>query len=204
MTITADDRRRIADAIHAAEQKTSAELVCVLARVSSGYATMPLVWSLLVAFALPWALVAATQWPVERILLAQLATFAVLLLGLSLPPIRVALVPPPMRRSHAHRAALEQFAIRGLARKPERTGVLVFVSLAEHYVRIVADEGVSSRVAQAEWQAAVDALTSHMRAGRVADGFIAAIDRCGAVLETAVPRRADSADVLPDRIYVID
>jgi putative membrane protein len=202
--ITADDHKRIANAIHSAEGRTSAELVCVVKRASSDYATMPIVWSALAALALPWLLVALTQWSVGRILLAQLGLFAGLLLVLSIPAIRVLLVPRPMQRSHAHRAAMEQFMIRGLARKRERTGVLIFVSLAERYVRIVADEGVSSIVQQAEWQKAVDSLIAHMRAGRVAEGFIAAIDHCAAVLEKALPDDPAAGDVLPDRIYVID
>ena len=57
--------------------------------------------------------------------------------------------------------------------------------------------------AQSEWQAAVDALIAHMRDGRIADGFIAAIDLCGAELAKHFPRTEASREELPDRIYVI-
>ena len=53
--------------------------------------------------------------------------------------------------------------------------ILIFVSLAERYARIIADDGIA-RVPQPEWQGAVDALVAHMREDRVADGFVAAID----------------------------
>ena len=43
------------------------------------------------------------------------------------------------------------------------------------------------KVPNAEWQAAIDALTAHMRDGRIAEGFIAAIERCGAVLAAHAP-----------------
>ena len=56
---------------------------------------------------------------------------------------------------------MEQFAIRGIARKKDRSGILIFVSLAEHYARIIADEGIAARVPQSEWQGAVDALVAH-------------------------------------------
>jgi putative membrane protein len=98
---------------------------------------------------------------------------------------------------------LEQFAIRGIARKKDRSGILIFVSLAERYARIVADDGIAARVPQAEWQGAVDALVAHCSGGRVADGFISAIDTCGGVLATHFPRTAGSRDELPDRIHVI-
>jgi putative membrane protein len=76
------------------------------------------------------------------------------------------------------------------------------VSLAERYARIIADEAIAQKVPNAEWQAAVDALTGHMRDGRIAQGFAAAIERCGAVLAVHAP--ADGApNELPDRLYVM-
>ena len=53
-----------------------------------------------------------------------------------------------------------------------------------------------------EWQGAVDALTAHMRDGKIAEAFIAAIERCGAVLAAHAPP-SGAGDRLPDRIYVL-
>jgi putative membrane protein len=68
--------------------------------------------------------------------------------------------------------------------------------------RIIADEGIAQKVRNAEWQAAIDALISHMRTGEIAAGFIAAIARCGAVLAAHAPPER-SANELPDRLYVM-
>jgi putative membrane protein len=75
--------------------------------------------------------------------------------------------------------------------------------MAERYARIIADDGVASRVPQSHWQGAVDALVDHMRDGRIVDGFLTAIDRCGNVLASHFPRNEASDDELPDRIYLI-
>jgi putative membrane protein len=123
-------------------------------------------------------------------------------LVLSWPPLRMALVPKAVQRAQAHRAAIEQFFARGISFTRARTAVLIFVSLAEHYARIVADQGVASKVENSEWQAAVDALTASMREGHVAQGFIQAIERCGLVLAAHAPP-SDTADELPNRLYVI-
>jgi putative membrane protein len=80
--------------------------------------------------------------------------------------------------------------------------VLIFVSLAEHYAHIIVDDGIAQKVHNAEWQAAIDALTVHMRDGRIAAGFIAAIERCGAVLAAHAPPDG-SPNALPDRLYVM-
>jgi putative membrane protein len=203
MHFSEPDRERISAAIRAAEAKTSGEIVCVLAQTSSDATGLPVLLAALVALALPWLLVAFTALTVHRILLLQVVAFFALAVVFCLPRVRVALLPRTARRAVAHRVALEQFAIRGIARKKERSGVLIFVSLAERYARIVADEGIASRVPQREWQGAVDALVAHCSGGRVADGFISAIDTCGTVLATHFPRAAGSRDELPDRIYVI-
>jgi len=92
--------------------------------------------------------------------------------------------------------------LRRIANTNNRCGVLIFVSLAEHYARIIADDGIAQKVSNAEWQAAIDALTPHMRDGRIAAGFIAAIERCGSVLAAHAPPDV-SANTLPDRLYVM-
>jgi putative membrane protein len=203
MSISAQDRERISAAIRAAEAKTSGEIVCVLAQASSDATALPVLVAALVALALPWLLVAFTAMPVNRILLLQTVVFFVAAMLLCLPRVRVALAPRAARRAIAHRAAMEQFTIRVIGRKKDRTGILIFVSLAERYARIIADQGIAARVPQSEWQGAVDALIAHMSGGRIADGFIAAIDVCGKVLESHFPRSEISRDELPDRIYLI-
>jgi putative membrane protein len=203
MSMPAQDRERISTAIHAAEAKTSGEIVCVLAQTSCDATALPILIAAVVALALPWLLVAFTALPVNRILSLQVLVFVVLASLLCLPRLRVALVPRSVRRAVAHRAAMEQFVMRGIARKKDRTGILIFVSLAEHYARIIADQGIAAQVPQSEWQSAIDALVAHMSGGRIADGFIAAIDACGNVLEAHFPRSETSRDELPDRIYLI-
>jgi putative membrane protein len=42
-----------------------------------------------------------------------------------------------------------------------------------------------------------------MRDGRIADGFITAIDLCGNKLAEHFPRATASRDELPDRLYLI-
>jgi putative membrane protein len=98
---------------------------------------------------------------------------------------------------------MEQFVLRGVGRTKDRTGVLIFVSLAERYARIIADDGIAQRVAQPAWQGAVDALIGHMREGRIADGFVEAVGRCSDVLANHFPRADADRDELPDRIYLI-
>jgi putative membrane protein len=199
---TKEDYQVVSAAIRQAEKRTSGQIVCVLAHSSSEYTYVPILWASVLALAAPWPLIEFTQWSVQRIFLAQLVVFILVGYLLSWMPLRLALVPRPIRRLRAHRAALEQFVVRRVTHTRNRCGILIFVSMAEHYARIIADEGIAQKVYQTEWQAAIDTLIEHTRYGQIAAGFVAAIERCGAVLAAHAPPDGSTND-LPDRLYVI-
>lgn len=201
MRLTKEDYARVAEAIRAAEQKTAGEIVCVLARRSSDYSYVPALWAAFAALAAPWPLMQFTQLPSSAIYAAQIGVFILAALVISWPPLRFALTPGPVMRARAHRAAIEQFFTRGVANTPDRTGVLIFVSLAERYARIVADDGIAQKIGDDEWRAALNLLRERMSAGRIADGFVAAIEECARLLGRHVP--PGGRDDLPDRIYVM-
>ena len=159
----------------------------MLAEQSADSGALPILLAALAALALPWLLVAFTALPVLAILSWQVVVFLALALLLCLPRVRVALIPRRARRAMAFRVATEQFFTRAISRKRDRSGILIFVSLAEHYARIIADDGIAARVPQSHWQGAVDALIAHAREGRIADGFIAAIEMCGSRARRAFP-----------------
>ncbi|MGD0721532.1 MAG: TPM domain-containing protein [Roseiarcus sp.] len=188
-----EEAARVEAAIRAAQARSSGQIVVVLARASHDYEIMPLIASALVALAAPWPLLIFTDLPAERIFIAQLALFLVALAITSLPALRLRLTPAAVRRSNAHRAAIEQFVIRGLTHGAARNGILIYVSLAERYARIVADDGAAKAIGQAQWKAVVDRLTGAMRAGAVGDALIAAATECGDLLARHFPAQEPPA-----------
>jgi putative membrane protein len=202
MQFTQADHEAVSAAIREAEKRTCGQIVCVLAHSSSSYAYTPILWAILLALLVPWPLIDFTQWTVQRIFLLQLVVFILAGFIFSWMPFRLALVPRAVRRARAYRAALEQFVVRRVTHTRNRCGILIFVSMAEHYARVIADEGIAQKVHQTEWQAAVDILIDHIRDGHLAQGFVAAIQRCGDILATHAPPDG-SADALPDRLYII-
>ena len=53
------------------------------------------------------------------------------------------------------------------------------------------------------WDKAVAALIAGIKDGRPADGFVAAIEQCGAVLAQHFPPGALNRDELPDKLVEI-
>ena len=203
MRVGAEDRERIAAAIRAAEARTAGEIIIVLARRSDEYRFVPLLWAALIGLLVPFPLIWLTRLPALHIQLVALAAFVILALILSHPALRLAVVPGALKRHAAHQAAVEQFLARNLHVTAERTGVLIFASLAERYAEVIADEGIASKVAPAVWDEAVAALTAEAKAGHVAEGILRAIGLVGEVLAAHFPPRADDRDELPDHLIEI-
>jgi len=64
----------------------------------------------------------------------------------------------------------------------QRTGILIFISFFEHEVIVMADKGISKVVDQKVWDALVRIIIEHIKKGKITDGIVAAIARCGEIL----------------------
>jgi putative membrane protein len=138
--ISKKDCQRITRAIAAAEKKTSGEIVAVVAHSSDDYRFIPLLWAALLVLALPLFAFTLTKAPATTIYAAQLAVFATIAMAILWRPLRLALVPGAIKRARAHAQALEQFLSQDLHTTKGRTGVLIFISVAERYVEVIADD----------------------------------------------------------------
>ena len=197
------DRVRIRQAVAAAEAKTSGEIFMVVAEECDDYRFIPLLWATLIALIAPLPLIFLTLWPASLIWLTQLAAFVVLAIGFSLPSVRPAVVPRRVKREAARAVAAQQFLAHGLHTTEARTGVLIFVALAEHHAEIIADTGIASKVDAGAWQAAMDKLTGEVAAGRLAEGLIAAIDSTGTILARHFPRAQGDRNELSNDLILL-
>jgi putative membrane protein len=207
--LTPEDHARIAAAIRAAEAKTSGEIYCVVARASDSYfvaAALAVTAGILIA-SLVAALVLDRSWEpvaISHFVAAQiLAAIAALVVLRAVPALRLHLVPLRHRYRRAHDNALKQFLARNVHITSARTGVLIFVSLAERYAEVVADSGINARTPQETWNAIVADLVEAARGDRLADGFVAAIGTVGHILAEHFPVSADDENELGDHVIEI-
>lgn len=195
------DRERVRAAILAAERRTAGELVTVVAPRAAHYLEFALLYALLAGAAVALGEPLWGGWGRPSALVASsLVEVAVALLLVGWPRLRVALVPPAVRRARCHALALQQFAARDVARTRGRTGVLLLVVADERHVEIVADAGIHGAVPEGFWAEVVGRFTVTVREGRIGDGFVDAIAAIGAALERHAPRAADDRDELPDHL----
>lgn len=201
--IAESDKTRISAAIRDAESRTAGEIFCVIARNSSDYRLVPVAWAASIALFAPLPMIYLTNWSAPVVYLVQLSAFLIAALALSHPKLRFRIVPRRAKHDRAHAEAMRQFFAQGLDKTEHRTGVLIFASTAERYAEIVADASINGKVATGVWDDAVKALVTAIKAGRPADGFVAAIEQCGAVLAAHFPPGSLNRDELSNKLLEI-
>jgi putative membrane protein len=222
MKLTARDSQLVADAIRAAEARTDGEVAAIVAQNSDSYHDVVLHWSLLVAL-LPLSISAAfpallswgagflvSEWEeapglqlmLMILLVKTVIVFLVARLVIGRPAIRMALTPAATKARRVRRRAIMLFRTGTEQRTATATGVLLYLSLAEHRAEIVADAAIHAKVAPEAWGEAMAVLIAAVRDDRPGEGIAAAIAKIGDVLSTHFPR-GDDPNELPDRLIVL-
>jgi putative membrane protein len=220
MQLSDADREKVSAAIAAAEAKSCGEIVAVATPISDPYHDVGLHWALVPLFAvLAWAAWRPTAflfwynflfggWSPDPTL-SQLFTllmvfaalkFTVALLILKWMPLRLLLTPGATKHRRVRRRAVAIFQAAAAGRTTGRTGILIYLSMAERRAEIVADEAILKVTDEHTWGEAMTALIADVREGRPGDGIVAAIERVGAVLAQHFPRSAADTNEIPDKL----
>jgi putative membrane protein len=202
-TLDQADLDRIADAVRSAEAGSAVEIIVVVERAAGAYRSLSLVFAWLLAFLVPWPLIWLTSLAAQIIFVIQLLVALALALVVSFRQgWRMALTPRFIKRQKAHEAACREFILRGLSRTRRRSGVLVYVALAERYAELLVDTGISEKVDDARWREVVQPLLEALREGDLANGLVEAVGRIGDILAPVLPPD-DGVDELPDKVVLI-
>ena len=205
------DRQRIADAIREAEAATAAEIVPYVVVQSEAYPAARWRGGVLGALLLVSAagLLRAASIPALAPYLGALPVLAaaVIVGGVgavvagAVPPLLRALTPAEEMGRAVYRRAVEAFLEHELFDTDGRTGILLFVSLNEHRIEVLADRGIDAQVDEAAWADVTDHIRRGIETDRLTKGLLNGIECCGRVLEEhGVEADPDDADELANRL----
>lgn len=173
-------RGKIADA----EKRTGVHLALVVVPVSDRYFMYPLAYGALLALALGGLLALFwSQMSLRNAFVVEAITFAVFSVVFDWLPLRLLLVPRSIQRARARNLAHREYATRILT--THRGGLLLFVSLREHYVELLADRELHTRVGQPAWDRIVGDVTSGAKTRPLVECLLAAIATCADALQTS-------------------
>ena len=202
--LTAAEQQRVTQAVQEAERTTSGEIVPMLVSRSHDYPLAAV--TCCVSFVLPLALLLTNLigqriWIGPQNMWLFLGLFAVLC-GMLYPLV---LRSDRLKRFFLNRRQVDQEVEKGalaafyaeqLHKTRDANGILLYISVMEQKVWILADRNINAKIEQQEWDATVHALTTGIRAGRPADAICQAVRRVGEILETHFPYRKDDEDEL--------
>jgi putative membrane protein len=192
----AEAARSIGDAVRELENRSAAELVVEIRSRSGSYAHADARFAAFFAFVSLVVLVFMPfTVPPIAVLLDPIAVYA---LGLGIAKrsdaLRRLFTARRERIAAARTQAAALFHERGVANTSGETGVLLFVSLLERRIEVLADSGLLQKVDAGHWNAALAEL--HVERQLDPEAVIAAIHRLGRILERDVPVGAVNEDEL--------
>jgi putative membrane protein len=221
--LSPEDHALVTAAVGRAEAESDGEVVTIVAGKSDSYHDVALHYALLAMLIVPaklallpqgwidWASGLMLGWNAEFnraalmvALFVMLAlAFLIVRLFLAYMPLRMALTPGRTKTRRVHRRAIELFRTGCELKTRGRTGVLVYLSLAEHRAEIVADKAITDQVEPEVWGEAMAALVDEVKAGRPGQGMALAVDKVAEVLKRVLPKSLDNPNELPDRLVEI-
>ena len=217
--LTPDDHARVSAAIAAAETKSDGEIIAICADQSDAYHDVGLHWAVLAMVAVlalfaampqklvqiydlvqGWSAEPTTRELLTLLLFLALLKFLAVLFLLKWGPLRMLLTPGSTKTRRVRRRAIMLFKTGAERRTIGRTGILIYLSMAEHRAEIVGDEAITKVTTPDTWGEAMTALLTHVKAGRPGDGIAAAVEIIGGVLAEHFPKSSEDSNEIPDKL----
>ncbi len=191
----------IEKSVQEAERGTAGEIVPMIVARSEAYNGVRAASAAVLAFCA--GAIQLAYWPQDAWIWlppAQLITFILGYLVFGWRPLLRRLIPTHVRAACVDRAARLAFLEHGMFETRHRTGILLYVSLLEHRVEVLADRGVDARVEDGTWDGIVRTILDGIRTGEAEAGLLEAIRRSGEILASVSPPLDDDTNELPDRV----
>jgi len=202
------DKKKIQKAVEDAEQQTSGEIVPMVVSSSYHYPMANVIGATAVSLPLSiifTPLIDRQLWLETQDMWTFIILFFVLFALLHalidlVPWFKRIFISPGEIEEEVQETATTTFFKNGLYRTRDETGVLIFISIFECKVWVLADRGINEKVAKDQWQEIVQHIINGIKQHRQADAICEAVGMVGKLLKTHFPVKPDDTDELPDLI----
>lgn len=202
--LTAEERLAIERTVKEAEAATSGEIVVMAVGASSNYpaAVMAASGSMALVVAVIGAVILKNENMWLFLILFALFFIVANEVVKRIPALKRPFVNHREIREEVDEAAMQAFYLRKVHETRDRTGILIYISLFEHTVRVLADTGIDARVGRGVWQGVVDTIIKGIHEGRQGAAICSAVEQCGGLLAGHFPRTSDDRNELDDVMII--
>jgi putative membrane protein len=199
--ITEDFQKNLGEKIKSFESKTSIEVVPVVAARSSSYLWPRLFLALANAvifhFSYSSMTLAAYTWTNFFIFLGFFVFFFFLW---NFSPLFRWVFPNNLMMREVEKKALQSFCMEEVFNTRARTGILVFVSILEHKVFVLADKGFTGKVQSDFWPKLGMELAKDFSAHKPGESFFQALEKFIQEVAPHFPANPENPNELPDTL----
>ena len=138
--------------------------------------------------------------------ITSFGSIGIVFLIANIPTVDRFIIPKTIRLQTVYNRALRHFVESGVYATKNRSGILIFVSYMEREVKILADTGISEKIAPELWNLIATDLAEGLGTEDATGAFIRAVERCGELLAEHFPSVEDEVlnpNELPDGLVVL-
>ena len=121
-------------------------------------------------------------------------------IGATIPRLKLVFAGLHRRENAVRHRAVQAFYEKGLYKTRFHTGVLIFISLLEHKVWILADKGIHEKMTQESLNRFSQEVSLGIKDGRACESLCQAIEEIGRLLAEHFPCTPGDTDELPDEV----
>lgn len=200
--LTDSDKQKIKEAVKDAEKTTSGEIVPMIVSHSYSYPLANMRSGLIfgLVFGIAYALIFK-----DENLWIFLAVFMIALIIIHkliefIPPLKRIFISKKEIDEEVQEAAITCFYENELYKTRDETGILIFISVFEKKVWLLADKGINSKIDTDEWQNIVNEIIKGIKSGKQTEAIIDAVKKVGEKLSQHFPIKKDDTNELDNLI----
>lgn len=217
--LTKEDYEKIKKSVEKAELKSSGEIATAFIKQSDTYALNELLFSVILTFVIFSISLFYFEsvndvlknffWEYSEynaVMVYGFVTFLLIFIFYfvcNIPVIDRLIVPKKVMNEKVKNRALRYFVESGVINTKDRTGILIFISLLEKRVELIADIGIAEKIKQEEWDNVVNLIVEGIKQGNWVDNLTKGIEICGNMLEKHFERAENDENELNDNIVFL-
>ncbi len=201
MKIDEQDKKLIEEAVRKSELKTSGEIVPVILKKSDSYPAAHFRLALITGII--FALICYYSYDFDDPIILLWIQIPGVILGFILayiPRLKRLFTLQSEIEEEVYQRAIQAFYENKVSITKDRTGIMIFISMLEKKVEILADCGINEKVGKEYWNDLVNALIKQIREGHEIEGIINTIHSCGNSLNKFFPIQEDDINEITNKL----